>query len=171
MVFSELLPAKFNKLKSKLESEQVASIVIDSTISSAHRQKILSGWGKDFYILLSVHTLEIGYDVPEVGVEIVLATTSNMNQVIQRIGRIVRKYEGKKNALIYVIYVSDTKDGNTLEIVKESAEMGEEARNNKWDLEENLRIKRAYNILELNSYEPVIIVEEEGRIIIKSYFR
>jgi hypothetical protein len=29
------------------------------------------------------------------------------------------------------------------------------------DPEEYLRIKRAYNILELNSYEPVIIVEEE----------
>ena len=162
MVFSETLDS-INKLKSKLESEQVASIVIDSTISSAHRQKILSGWGKDFYILLSVHTLEIGYDVPEVGVEIILATTSNMNQVIQRIGRIVRKYEGKKNALIYVIYVSDTKDGNTLEIVKKAAEMGERRpATTNGDPEENLRIKRAYNILELNSYEPVIIVEEEG---------
>jgi superfamily II DNA or RNA helicase len=77
-------------------NEQVASIVIDSTISSAHRQKILSGWGKDFYILLSVHTLEIGYDVPEVGVEIILATTSNMNQVIQRIGRIVRNTKERR---------------------------------------------------------------------------
>jgi hypothetical protein len=28
------------------------------------------------------------------------------------------------------------------------------------DPEENLRIKRAYNILELNSYEPIIVVEE-----------
>jgi superfamily II DNA or RNA helicase len=145
-----------------LESEQVASIVIDSTISSAHRQKILSQWGKDFYILLSVHTLEIGYDVPEVGVEIILATTSNMNQVIQRIGRIVRKYEGKKKALIYVVYVSDTKDDNTLEIVKKAAEMGERRpATPNGDPEENLRSKRAYNILELNSYEPVIIVEEE----------
>jgi superfamily II DNA or RNA helicase len=160
MVFSETLDS-INKLKSKLESEQVASIVIDSTISSAHRQKILSEWGKDFYILLSVHTLEIGYDVPEVGVEIILATTSNMNQVIQRIGRIVRKYEGKKKALIYVVYVSDTKDDNTLEIVKKAAEMGERrpaAPNG--DPEENLRSKRAYNILELNSYEPVIIEED-----------
>jgi len=162
MVFSETLDS-INKLKSKLESEQVASIVIDSTISSAHRQKILSGWGKDFYVLLSVHTLEIGYDVPEVGVEIILATTSNMNQVIQRIGRIVRKYEGKKKALIYVVYVSDTKDDNTLEIVKKAAEMGERRpATPNGDPEENLRSKRAYNILELNSYEPVIVVEEEG---------
>ena len=86
-----------------------------STINSVDRQKLLSRWGKDFYVLLSVHTLEIGYDVPEVGVEIILATTSNMNQVIQRIGRIVRKYEGKKKAIIYVIYVSETKDDNHFE--------------------------------------------------------
>jgi superfamily II DNA or RNA helicase len=162
MVFSETLDS-INKLKLKLELEQVASTVIDSTISSADRQKILSGWGKDFYILLSVHTLEIGYDVPEVGIEIILATTSNMNQVIQRIGRIVRKYEGKKNALIYVVYVSDTKDDNILEIVKKAVQMGERrsATINE-DPEEALRIKRAYNILELNSYEPIIVEEEDS---------
>jgi superfamily II DNA or RNA helicase len=163
MVFSETLDS-INKLKLKLELEQVASTVIDSTISSADRQKILSGWGKDFYILLSVHTLEIGYDVPEVGIEIILATTSNMNQVIQRIGRIVRKYEGKKNALIYVVYVSDTKDDNILEIVNKAVQMGERrsATINGESGEEALRIKRAYNILELNSYEPIIVEEEDS---------
>ena len=162
MVFSETLDS-INKLKLKLELEQVASTVIDSTISSSDRQKILSGWGKDFYILLSVHTLEIGYDVPEVGIEIILATTSNMNQVIQRIGRIVRKYEGKKNALIYVVYVSDTKDDNILEIVNKAVQMGERrsATINGESGEEALRIKRAYNILELNSYEPIIVEEED----------
>jgi superfamily II DNA or RNA helicase len=162
MVFSETLDS-INKLKLKLELEQVASTVIDSTISSSDRQKILSGWGKDFYILLSVHTLEIGYDVPEVGIEIILATTSNMNQVIQRIGRIVRKYEGKKKALIYVVYVSDTKDDNILEIVNKAVQMGERrsATINGESGEEALRIKRAYNILELNSYEPIIVEEED----------
>ena len=161
MVFSETLDS-INKLKLKLELEQVASTVIDSTISSTDRYKILSGWGKDFYILLSVHTLEIGYDVPEVGIEIILATTSNMNQVIQRIGRIVRKYEGKKNALIYVVYVSDTKDDNILEIVKKAVQMGERRSTTiNGDAEEALRIKRAYYMLELNSSEPIIVEEEE----------
>jgi superfamily II DNA or RNA helicase len=161
MVFSETLDSII-KLQSKLQSERVASIVIDSSISSADRQKILSGWGKEFFILLSVHTLEIGYDVPEVGVEIILATTSNMNQVIQRIGRIVRKYEGKKKALIYVVYVSDTKDDNTFEIVKKAAEMNKRAPSTiAGDTEENLRIKKAYDIVELNSYEPIILEKEE----------
>jgi len=47
--------------------------------NNSKRQKILSEWGKEFFPLLSVHTLEIGYDVPEVRVAIILATSSNMN--------------------------------------------------------------------------------------------
>jgi superfamily II DNA or RNA helicase len=170
MVFSETLDS-INKLKTRLELRCIRCTVIDSTINSADRQKILSGWGKDFYILLSVHTLEIGYDVPEVGVEIILATTSNMNQVIQRIGRIVRKYEGKKKALIYVVYVSETKDDNTLQIVKKAVDMdgrttivglqAEDEEDVKKSKEKDLRIKRAYNMLELNSYERIIREEEE----------
>jgi superfamily II DNA or RNA helicase len=85
---------------------------------SFKRQQVLSEWGKRFYPLLSVHTLEIGYDVPEVGVEIILATTSNMNQIVQRVGRVLRKVEGKETALVYVIYVSDSKDDNVLKCVK-----------------------------------------------------
>lgn len=67
--------------------------------------------------------MEIGYDVPQVGIEIILATTSNMNQAIQRIGRVIRKYEGKDSPLIYVVYVSDTKDDNILQIVRKAIEI------------------------------------------------
>jgi superfamily II DNA or RNA helicase len=126
MVFSETLDS-INKLRAKLEAKGIGSKVIDSKLNSTYRQNILSKWGREFYPLLSVHTLEIGYDVPQVGIEIILATTSNMNQAIQRIGRVIRKYEGKDSALIYVVYVSDTKDDNILEIVRKAIETtGEE---------------------------------------------
>ena len=74
--------------------------------------------GKRFYPLLSVHTLEIGYDVPEVGIEIILATTSNMNQIVQRVGRILRKIEGKETALVYARYMWQIVDDNILKCVK-----------------------------------------------------
>ena len=64
--------------------------------------------------------MEIGFDIPQVRIEVILATTSNMNQVIQRIGRVIRKQEGKDLALIYVIYVSDTKDDKIHDIVKKA---------------------------------------------------
>ena len=69
-----------------------------------------------------LHTLEIGIDVPQVRIEIILATTSNINQIVQRIGRVLRKHEGKNIALIYVIYVPDTKDDNVIEVVQKAVE-------------------------------------------------
>jgi superfamily II DNA or RNA helicase len=121
MVFSETLES-IRKLKQLLKIEGIDSALIDSKIPSVKRQKMLSQWGSKFYPLLSVHTLEIGYDVPEAGVEIILASTSNMNQIVQRIGRVLRKVEGKNSALVYVIYVSETRDNNILALVKRAIE-------------------------------------------------
>jgi superfamily II DNA or RNA helicase len=117
MVFSETLES-IRLLKQHLGAEGIKAMLIDSSMPSFRRQRILSEWGKRFYPLLSVHTLEIGYDVPEVAIEIILATTSNMNQIIQRAGRVLRKVEGKETALIYVIHVSDSRDDSILACIK-----------------------------------------------------
>ena len=119
MVFSETIDS-ITKLRNMLELEGTKAMIIDSNINSRKRQSILNQWGIEFYPLLSVHTLEIGFDIPQVRIEVILATTSNMNQVIQRIGRVIRKQEGKDVALIYVIYVSDTKDDKIHDIVKKA---------------------------------------------------
>ncbi len=121
MVFSETLES-IRKLKRLLKIEGIDSALIDSKIPSVKRQKMLSQWGSKFYPLLSVHTLEIGYDVPEAEVEVILASTSNMNQIVQRIGRVLRKVQGKNIALIYIIYVSETRDSNILALVKKAIE-------------------------------------------------
>jgi superfamily II DNA or RNA helicase len=66
--------------------------------------------------------------MPQVGIAIIIASTSNMNQVAQRIGRVVRKVDGKDQALVYVVYVSGTKDDNVLKVVKAAIEKeGEKA--------------------------------------------
>ncbi len=119
MVFSETIES-IEKLRDLLEIQGTKSKIIDAKIKTSERQKILDMWGYDFNVLLSLHTLEIGYDVPQVRIEIILATTSNINQVVQRIGRVLRKHEGKDIALIYVIYVSDTKDDNVVELVRKA---------------------------------------------------
>jgi superfamily II DNA or RNA helicase len=81
MVFSETLES-IRQLKQLLKNENLDSVIIDSKSSSYRRLKMLSEWGRKFHVLLSVHTLEVGYDVPEVGVEIILSSTSNINQVV-----------------------------------------------------------------------------------------
>jgi superfamily II DNA or RNA helicase len=163
MIFSETLDS-INKLRDRLESEGIKAMAIDSKMNSIERQVILSKWGRDFYPLLSVHTLEIGYDVPQVRIEIILANTSNMNQVIQRIGRVIRKYEGKELALIYVVYVSDTKDDNIVNVVKKAIGTKQEERREgkeKGRDQSNMkkRLQGAYNLIESSLHEPVIFEE------------
>ena len=122
MVFSETIES-IQMLREMLQNKRIKSMLIDSKLRSKDRGKILSEWGKEFFPLLSVHTLEIGYDVPEVRVAIILATTSNMNQIIQRIGRTIRKTAGKDTALIYTIYLSYTHDFNTLKMVRQATDV------------------------------------------------
>ena len=172
MVFSETIDS-INKLKDILELYGTKSKVIDSKTSASKRHKILDQWGKDFYSLLSVHTLEIGFDIPQVRIEIILATTSNMNQVVQRIGRVIRKHEGKDLALIYVIYISDTKDDDILQVIRKAittttteiaADSIEGERdspvNNKMKSvkpAEKRRLEKAYRIIESSLIEPMIV--------------
>ena len=181
MVFSETIDS-INQLKDMLELYGIKSKVIDSKTSAGKRQKILNQWGKDFYPLLSVHTLEIGFDIPQVRIEIILATTSNMNQVIQRIGRVIRKYEGKDLALIYVIYISDTKDDDILQVIRKAItttttteivdsierERDSPINNNMKSVKpaEKRRLEKAYRIIESSLIEPMIIElkEEIGRV-------
>jgi superfamily II DNA or RNA helicase len=192
MIFSETIDS-ITKLRDMLESQGTKAMIIDSSVSSKKRQEILNQWGIEFYPLLSVHTLEIGFDIPKVRIEIILATTSNMNQVIQRIGRVIRKHEGKDLALIYVIYVADTKDDNIHDVVKKAIETDprkfkkEEKEhipesNNMETLERTIfnnnnknsknlknqvkgkRLEKAYNIIESILYEPMIVeLKEEER--------
>ena len=123
MVFSETIES-IRKLKETLELEKgIKSMIIESKLKSKERQEILLRWGTDFYPLLSVHTLEIGYDVPQVRIAIILASTSNMNQAAQRVGRTLRKTEGKHSALIYTVYLSDTHDYTHLGIVRQATQL------------------------------------------------
>lgn len=139
MVFSETIES-IEKLRDILKIQGIDSKIIDAKVKASERQKILNNWGVSFNVLLSVHTLEIGYDVPQVRIEIILATTSNINQIVQRIGRVLRKHERKNIALIYVIYVPDTKDDNVIEVVKKAATVGEDEEIN--DIPEQEVIKK-----------------------------
>jgi superfamily II DNA or RNA helicase len=125
MIFSETIDS-IQQLKAILEASGIAAQTIHNGIKPKERKEILESWGKDYFPLLSVHTLEIGYDVPQVGIAIIIASTSNMNQVAQRIGRVVRKVDGKDQALVYVVYVSGTKDDNVLKVVRAAVEKEDE---------------------------------------------
>jgi superfamily II DNA or RNA helicase len=52
--------------------------------------------------------LDIGFDQKDVANCIFLASNKNQNQLIQRIGRGVRKAEGKEYAGLFVVYAKNT---------------------------------------------------------------
>ena len=116
MIFSETIES-ITKLKEILITKNIKSEIIHSKIKTKERKAILERWGIEFFPLLSVHTLEIGFDIPQVGIAIILSNTSNINQIAQRIGRVIRKTEEKNSASIYVIYAKETKDNNILRMV------------------------------------------------------
>jgi superfamily II DNA or RNA helicase len=126
MIFSETIDS-IQQLHDMLEASGVSARTIHNGVRRQEREEILQSWGRDYFPLLSVHTLEIGYDMPQVGIAIIIASTSNMNQVAQRIGRVVRKAEGKEHAFVYIVYVSGTKDDNILKVVKAAIEKGGDA--------------------------------------------
>ena len=121
MIFSETIDS-IQQLQEMLGAAGIQARTIHNGVKAKERKEILGSWGSDYFPLLSVHTLEIGYDVPHVGIAIIIASTSNMNQVAQRIGRVVRKIDGKDQALIYVVYVRDTRDDNVLRVVRAAIE-------------------------------------------------
>ena len=65
MVFSETIDSIIT-LQEILNKNDIRSEIIHSKIRAKDRKIILEKWGEDFFPLLSVHTLEIGFDIPQV---------------------------------------------------------------------------------------------------------
>jgi len=106
LIFSESVQA-IEEIKEFLSEQGVRSETFHSQIEPWRRMEILQDWGKGFEVLLSVRALEEGLDVEEVGVAILLTSGKSKRQFIQRIGRIIRRVEGKI-AQFYVVYCPDT---------------------------------------------------------------
>lgn len=63
-----------------------------------------------FRILAACKAVDEGIDIPDAQVGIILSGTSSKRQKIQRLGRILRKQEGKECAALYYIHVEDTSE-------------------------------------------------------------
>jgi superfamily II DNA or RNA helicase len=69
-------------------------------------------------ILVSCRALDEGVDIPEVSVAIIAAATSSQRQRIQRLGRALRKVEGKPLAEIFTLYATAS-EGSQLRVESE----------------------------------------------------
>lgn len=64
-------------------------------------------------ILITYRALDEGFDVPSANVGIVMSSASVNRQRIQRLGRILRKYEGKQIASLYYLYIAASSEEAT----------------------------------------------------------
>jgi superfamily II DNA or RNA helicase len=64
--------------------------------------------------LLVCRVLDEGVDVPDMDAAILVASTQSVRQRIQRIGRVLRRREGKKRPLVVTLYVPETTDRNVV---------------------------------------------------------
>jgi superfamily II DNA or RNA helicase len=72
------------------------------TVSMKQRETVLRQFAKgDIQVLIAIHCLDEGVDIPSTQTAYFLASTTNPKEFIQRRGRILRKYEGKSHADVY----------------------------------------------------------------------
>lgn len=95
------------------------------------RKAMLDEFATNNYdIMVAAKCLDEGMNVPEIELALIIGGSSVQRQMIQRVGRVLRKREGKV-AKIYQIYVKGSKDEEWLR--KRSFELVKEAVNVKWE--------------------------------------
>lgn len=76
-------------------------------VSLSERERLLDKFSKgEIQVLVAIKCLDEGIDVPSTRTAFILASSTNPREFVQRRGRILRKYEGKSEAIIYDFIVS-----------------------------------------------------------------
>lgn len=92
-VVTNLLGNKMNIMVSKFTSEE----------SAAERENLREVFaeGKHLQALIAIRCLDEGVNIPSIKTAFILASSTNPKEYIQRRGRVLRKFDGKKYAVIY----------------------------------------------------------------------
>ncbi len=122
LVFS-LSIQSIETLRARLEEKGIHARMITHELNDrAKRQKIVDGFGRDYNVLLSVGTLEVGFNVPNASREIIMANTGSLTRTEQRLGRVLRRdpQNPDKVAKVYVEVANGTTDASTLRRVNQA---------------------------------------------------
>jgi superfamily II DNA or RNA helicase len=102
-----LIFTRHNKLVYTISRELLIPAITHQTMAD-ERQEVLDHFRKGIYKrIVTSQVLDEGVDVPDASMAVILSGTGSSREFIQRLGRILRKKEGKK-AVLYEIVSSDT---------------------------------------------------------------
>ena len=118
--------SQLNKLRDELLKDHffagVQILVYHSRMEREERNRVLKTFSMTSSILLSVKCLDEGVNIPAASHALILASSKNPREFIQRRGRILRQHTGKYAAYLYDIIVSplasDKDEDNTISITK-----------------------------------------------------
>ena len=70
----------------------------------------------EYECLVAMKCLDEGIDIPPARIAILMSSSGNPREYIQRIGRVIRRFEGKEKAIIYDIMALPPSNGRHSEI-------------------------------------------------------
>jgi superfamily II DNA or RNA helicase len=102
-----------NKMYWHLLDVGIVAATMHSNVEEKTKQQRLDDFRNDkLNILLTTKILDEGYNVPKTDVAVILASDSGSRQLIQRMGRVLRKKD--KTSSIYNVYCKDTFEENNV---------------------------------------------------------
>jgi superfamily II DNA or RNA helicase len=106
-------PEQIDRVQEVISTQRVIQHRFTFEENLIEREKLLTSFAMGQHqVLVAMKCLDQGVDVPVTRNAIIMASTGNPKQFIQRRGRVLRKYPGKDKASIYDIIVVPTLSGN-----------------------------------------------------------
>jgi superfamily II DNA or RNA helicase len=132
IAFTESIDSTY-EIVTAFSSKSIAAEAFHSELKKEERSTIFKGFSDGEIQLLSApNILDEGIDVPEADLAIIVAGTSQRRQMIQRMGRVMRKKKDGRFARFAILYVKDThedpKKGAHEEFLNEVLEIAEESK-------------------------------------------
>lgn len=116
--------------RAKITENESASKVVNSD-GATERQQIISQFvHHQLQILVGIKCLDEGIDIPNARIAILMASSTNPREYIQRVGRVIRPAQNKSNSIIYDLIVTpDDANGPQTILQKEAKRAMQIARN------------------------------------------
>ena len=108
IVFAQTVAAA-NHAITRLRAHGHAGAVIEASLDAEERRDTFAAFERgDYAVVAAPKLLDEGVDVPAADLAIILATSRSRRQLIQRMGRVIRKKVDGRPARVVILYVQDT---------------------------------------------------------------
>lgn len=108
LVFGESVAAS-ELMAADLRDEGLDVSALHSQLSTSEREQLLSHFGSGLlHGLVAPRVLDEGIDVPEADLAVIVAASQSRRQMVQRLGRVVRRKQDGRVARLVIMYVRGT---------------------------------------------------------------